>query len=112
MENYHSHKFYRYLSHMFITYTHLQTNAQEKLHIYTSHRCSPTRGLQQYRAGRNYRGNWEKVEKRSETCQGRKGDHKRGKHQTAVFKGIVENDQEENGALVIKHGKKLKKKKD
>jgi len=48
------------------------------------------------------------VEKRSETSQGRKGDHKRGKHQTAVLKGTVGNDQEENGALVIKHGKKLK----
>ena len=43
------------------------------------------------------------MEMRSETCQGRKDDHKSGKHQTAVLKGTVENDQEENGALVIKY---------
>ena len=48
---------------------------------------------------------------RLDTCQGRKGDHKRGKHQTAVLKGTVVNDQEENRALQIKHGMKLKKKK-
>lgn len=47
---------------------------------------------------------------RPDTCQGRKGDRKRGKHQTAVLKGTVENDQEEDGALEIKHGMKLKKK--
>lgn len=29
-----------------MTYTHLQNSAQEKLHIYTSHRCTPNRGLQ------------------------------------------------------------------
>jgi len=52
------------------------------------------------------------MEMRLHTCQGRKGDHKRGKHQTAVLKGTVVNNQEENGALELKHGMKKKKKKE